>query len=220
VLLHLLFAGFLVPTIVSVSFFMLPRFTRRPFPANGLAVLPVPLFFGPALVAWGTLESADGLRVGATLEAVGLAAFAVMVLVLLARSGRRRQSFLAYGAASASLMAGLGIGVAFAFRGPAPELIPVHGALNVFGFVGLFVVGASIDLYAPALRTGLVAFRRHGLAVLALTSAGLAAAIVLQVLGGPGARVGFAVYAAGVALHLAGAVATLARAGASHGGRS
>lgn len=222
VVVHVVLAGFVVGTILGASLLLLPRFTGRPIPrAFGLLVAALALT-GPALIAYGLHASMDVLRIGAVVEALGLGGFAAMTLGMLAASGRARPSFAAYAVAALSILVGLGLGVTFAFDASARSLVPVHAVLNLFGFAGLFVIGASTDLYGPSLRQDPRWFVAQSWTTVGL---GVAGTLLLALeAAGLGVRGGAVPYGVAVLLHLAGGlrgtVRGLRRPGAPPHGRA
>ncbi|MEF8853500.1 MAG: hypothetical protein V5A28_13980 [Haloarculaceae archaeon] len=170
---HLLAAGTAAVLVFAVGFRLLPRFlvTRvdRRLP---WAVLPAGAL-GPALVAVG-LPGGPLLHAGAGLEAVAVAGWAVAFGRLYRSSDRDRVGF--YGPLAGAL-AGLG-GVAFglwmAFDSVVQSLAVAHYRLNVLGFLGLTVVGVTYQFYPPAVGRFPGAGDRLALVSMALVGAGLA----------------------------------------------
>ncbi|MHB8606212.1 MAG: hypothetical protein ACYDCK_13260 [Thermoplasmatota archaeon] len=210
---HLALAGFVTLTIVTVATHILPRFTGAAFPPRVLATFTPLVATGPALLAAGVTGDARVFAAGAALEATGLALFAVNVLVMLARSSRPRAAFAGYVLACVSILAGVGLGVLFAFDPPTRAFAPAHGVANAFGFVGGFVFGAAADLYAPAVRRGSRALAVQTLVATTTLALGVATTFAAILAGSPGlARAGMALVALAGCLLFAGAVATVARA--------
>lgn len=215
---HVVLPGFVVCTLVGVALQVLPRFTGGTWPrwTSWAVAAAVP---APALLAAGLTASRPLFLAGAALEATALGGFAVATLVLLGRRTRRRPADLAYAGAVLAVLGGVGLGLGFALDPLLQRYVPVHATLNLLGFVGLFVLGASQDLYAPALRPGRDAARRHALVVTGLAAAGLALAAAGLTLGAaestglsvPVARLGFISYLAALGVHLAGAIAAQQR---------
>lgn len=178
---HLLAAGSGALMVFAVGFRLLPRFLVA-HPPLALVVVVLPSgAVGPALLAAG-LPAGTMFQVGAVLEAVAILGFALTVWVLYRRSDRRRVGFYAVLASTFAGVAGVALGLHFAFATPTSELIAIHRRLNVLGFLGLVVVGVSYQFYPPAIaafpgggnRTALVATGAlaFGLTVEALGVAG------------------------------------------------
>jgi hypothetical protein len=209
---HAVLAGFVVLTILGVALQVLPRFTGAAWPPWTLRIA-APALAAPAFLALGISGNAAMLAAGAMLQAVALGGFALAGLGLLARAPRRRAPDAAYAVACVAALGGVGLGLGFVFSPDLRVFAPVHATLQLLGFVGLFALAASQDLYAPALRPGGAAFRVHTFAVTGLAAAGIGLAAAGLALGAPGlARAGFLAYAAALGLHLAGALAARRRA--------
>lgn len=211
--LHLVLSGFVIVTIIGTALHILPRFTRvRPTPF--LVVLLVPfVLVGPALVVFGLEGVSGALAVGATAEAVALLLFGAAVVVMVLRARVARVANLAYLGAPVAVAVGGFIAFLVANGVHLEGQLATHGILNVFGFVGLFVMGASTDLYAPALEAGAKSARRHVVVAMTLTLGGLVVAGAGSWVGSDAfARGGMLLYAAGLAWHLAGVVASHRRA--------
>jgi hypothetical protein len=192
---HLLAAGCAALLLFAVGFRLFPRFlvTSPPRALVGL-VLPAGAI-GPAVLA-SSLWGGQRFRVGAALEAVAVAGFAVSFFILYRRSERRRVGF--YGVLLGSLcgILGVGLGVDFALGQATGPLLWAHYRLNVLGFLGVTIVGVAFQFYPPAVGTFRAASdRTAGLCIgslgggVLLEAAGLAIDAPILVLGG---RVGSA----------------------------
>lgn len=171
---HLLAAGTAALLVFAVGFRLFPRFlVASPPPALVAVVLPAGAV-GPAVLAWG-LYDGWWFRVGAALEAVAVVGFALAYATLFARSERRRVGFYAVLAGVAAGVLGVGLGLQFAFSGVGFELVAAHLRLNVLGFLGLTVVGATYQFYPPTVGTFPGASDRTALASVALVGVGLLA---------------------------------------------
>lgn len=209
--LHLALPGFVILTILAVGTRIFPRFTGKTLPGGILLAIALPASVAPALLAVNLATSTLSLLVGAILEAVALSTFAIALLWMLATSKRKRPSFAAYGAAALSLLSGVALGLLFAIEPSARAQAPLHGFLNMFGFVGLVAIGASIDIYGPTLVRGLKSYHRQNATVLTLTLVGIAV-VPLGFFTTPiVALAGLASYASGLLLHLLASIATLRR---------
>ncbi|USZ67326.1 hypothetical protein NGM10_11355 [Halorussus salilacus] len=199
---HLLAAGTAALLIFAVGFRLFPRFlVASPPRALVAAVLPAGAI-APALLAWD-FYGATGFRVGATLQAVAVVGFALAYAALFARSERRRVGFYAVLVGVGCGVLGVTLGLHFAFVGVAGELLAVHFRLNVLGFLGLTIIGATYQFYPPSVGTFRGASDRTALASVLLVGAGLLAEVggalagsEMAVLAGRGgALVGTAVFA-------------------------
>lgn len=211
---HVVLVGFVVTTIMGVASHILPRFTGAPMPRVMLSLLAPIAVASPAAMSLGLAGRRALLPIGALGEALAVALFGASVVVVLAQTRRFRPQDVAYATAPFAIGIGGGLALAFATSGLLGSQLATHAILNVFGFVGLFVLAASTDLYGPALQPGAAPAKRHAGAVLALTMLGLAVAAVgtalpLDLL----ARAGMAIYAVAILWQLAGVVATHRRAG-------
>ena len=197
---HLLAAGTAALLVFAVGFRLFPRFLVASPPSTLVAVVLPAGALGPALLAWG-LYRGWWFRAGAALEAVAVVGFALAYAALFARSERRRVGFYAVLAGVAAGVLGVGLGLQFAFSGVGAGLVAAHLRLNVLGFVGLTIVGATYQFYPPTVGTFLGASDRTALGSVALVGVGL-----LAELGGALAGATTAI-SAGRASALAGAVA-------------
>lgn len=213
--LHLFLAGFVTLAILAVLTRLLPAFADAA-PSTLLSrVALLPALLGPALLALGVDGPPRMLRAGAVLEALGLGLLALALLLALARSPRPRLSHAAYGVALLFLVAGVGVGASFAYDPDLKVLVPLHALLNLFGFVGLTIHGAILDLYAPAPRAGRTSLHAWSRATLALAVFGLFAAVATL---GPWpdlARVGLALFGLSFLLVSVGLVASHRRSEAA-----
>jgi len=195
---HLLGAGGAALLVFAVGFRLLPRFLASTPPRPLVAVVLPAGAVGPALLA-ATLRGGRWFRVGAAAEAVAVVGFALAYAVLFARSDRRRIGL--YGPLLGALLgvAGVVLGLRFAFVGSIPGGVAAHYRLNLAGFLGLTVVGVAYQFYPPAVGSFPGATDRTALTSLACLAAGVVA-------GAAGSLAGAArVAAAGHLLALAGA---------------
>lgn len=211
VLVHVHLAGFVVCTIVAASLLLLPRFTGVHPPSWlvwTVALLPLP---GPALVAWGVSGHPAILRWGAGIEGAALILFAANVGWQLLRSTRPRASFVPYALAVLSLVTAALLGNAFALRSATRLLVPLHGVLNLVGFVGLFVLGAAWDLYAPTFGRGPDAYRVQGRILGVLATGGLGMFALLYHVAPTLSRLGLGILLLTFSILAIGSWASLAR---------
>ncbi|MEF8841773.1 MAG: hypothetical protein V5A62_09140 [Haloarculaceae archaeon] len=200
---HLLGAGTAALLVFAVGFRLLPRFlVAHPPRALVVAVLPsgavAPLLLAVSLAERGTL-----FRAGAALEAVAVVGFALVFLVLFARSDRRRVGF--YGVFAGVLAGTLAVvaGLALAAGPLDGALVAAHLRLNLLGFLGLTVVGVSYQFYPPAVGTFPGAGDRTALVAIGALAGGLAVGTAGRLGGLP------AVVAAGTAVSLVGSAVHL-----------
>lgn len=195
---HLLAAGTAALLVFAVGFRLFPRFLVASPPRPLVAVVLPAGALGPAALAWGLYRS-WWFRVGAILQAAAVLGFALAYAALFARSERRRVGFYSVLAGAAAGALGVLAGLHFAWGGTTPALIAAHFRLNVLGFLGLTIVGATYQFYPPTVGTFPGASDRTALASVVLVGVGLLAELA-------GALAGAAVaLAAGRASALAGA---------------
>lgn len=169
---HLLAAGGAATLLLAVGFRLLPRFLVAS-PPRGLAALVLPAgAIGPALLA-PSLGGGPTFLVGAVVEAVAIAGYAVAVAALYHRSDRRRVGFYGVLAGAASGVAGVALGLSFALDAVNPVLVLAHLRLNLLGFLGLTIVGLSYQFYPPTVGSFPGADDRTALATLAALAGGL-----------------------------------------------
>lgn len=210
-ILHLALPGFVILTILAVGTRIFPRFTGKTLPGSLLLVIALPASVAPALLALNLAAGTPPLLVGASLEAAALSVFAIALLWMAATSKRKRPSFAAYGAAALSLLSGVALGLLFAIDPSSRAQAPLHGFLNMFGFVGLIAIGASIDIYGPMLVRGLKSYHRQNATVITLTLVGAALVPLGFLTTSFIVLVGLASYASGLLLHLLAIIATMRR---------
>jgi len=196
---HLLAAGVAALMVFAVGFRLFPRFLVAAPPRALVAVVLPAGALGPALLA-GSFYGGAWFRVGAALEAVAVVGFGAAYAALFARSERRRVGFYGPLVGVACGLAGVALGLHFAFADLAVGLAAVHFRLNVLGFLGLTVVGATYQFYPPTVGTFPGASDRTALTSIGLVGAGLVAELAGTLAGWPGA------VTAGRASALAGAV--------------
>lgn len=204
---HLLAAGAGLLLLFAIGYRLLPRFLvvhpsrRLAAPVLGFGAL------GPALLAWG-FPAGPVFQAGAVVESVAVVGFALAYVRMFVRTDRDRVGF--YGPLSGVVLGclGVGLGVWFAFVGLDPALGAIHRRLNLFGLLGLSIVGAVYQFYPPALCPWPGGSDRGALVTIGLIAAGLAIQIAGPVVAVV-APVGHAlvlVGAAGFGYLLAGAV--------------
>lgn len=151
---HLLAAGTAALLVFSLGFRLLPRFLGTHPPLWTARVVLPTAAAGPAFIAAGFATPAYQM-VGAVLEAVAVCVFALVVLRMVVRSDRVRVGLYGVAAAMVSGVAGVFLGVAFAFDigfdTALGSLLRLHFRLNVLGFLGLTIVGLTYQFYPPSI---------------------------------------------------------------------
>jgi hypothetical protein len=186
---HLLAAGVGALLIFAVGFRLLPRFLVSAPPRPLVAVVLPAGAVGPALVA-GNLYGGTWFRAGAVVEAVAVIGFALSYVVLFGRSDRRRVGFYGPLAGVCLGVAGVALGVVFAFTvvptgGPA-----AHSLLNLLGFLGLTVVGVAYQFYPPGVGSFPGATDRTALLSILCLAVGVVVAATAALAGVDVARTG------------------------------
>lgn len=149
---HILAAGTGALLVFALGFRLLPRFLGvHPSVWAVRFVLPTAAV-GPVLIVAG-FGDRQLLMIGAVVEAVSVCLFAVVLLRMVARSERRRIGMYGVAGGAASGVAGVLLGLVFAFRGATVPLTTLHLRLNVLGFLGLTIVGLTYQFYPPSIGT-------------------------------------------------------------------
>ncbi|WP_276257351.1 hypothetical protein [Haloglomus litoreum] len=169
---HLLGAGFATLTLFAVGFRLLPRFLVAHPPRALVAVVLPAGALGPALLAVG-LPAGPVFRLGATAEAVAVVGFAVAFAVTLVRSDRHRVGLDAVLGSVALGSVAAFLGLTFAVQPPTADLVTAHRRLNLLGFLGLAIIGASYQFYPPSVGSFRGANDRTAVAVVVLVAGGL-----------------------------------------------
>ncbi|MFC7133866.1 MULTISPECIES: hypothetical protein [Salinibaculum] len=169
---HLLGPGAALLLLFAVGYRVLPRFLSASPPRWLAAVVLCAGALGPAALAWG-YPGGTLFRVGAVLESTAVVGFAASYLALFARSERRRVGF--YGPLAGVVLGCLGValGALFAFEGLDASLTTVHFRVNVFGLLGLSIVGVVYQFYPPAVARWPAAGDRMAVASIAAIAGGL-----------------------------------------------
>lgn len=146
---HLLAAGTATLLVFALGFRLLPRFAVATPPRRAVPVVLFSGALGPVLVAFG-LPGGPLLHAGAALESVAVLTFSASVFVLFSRSSRSRVGF--YGVLTGLLVGSLGVllGLVMAVGGLDGRVALAHARLNLFGFLGLVIVGVTYQFYPPA----------------------------------------------------------------------
>ena len=175
---HLLAAGTATVLVFAVGFRLLPRFLVAQPPRPLVVVVLGAGAVGPAILA-ASLPAGQWFRVGALVEAVAVAGFALAYLTLFARSDRSRVGFYGVFAGVLAGVGGVALGCWFAIDGVDSSLALAHLRLNLAGFLGLTIMGIAYQFYPPAVSTLWGVGDRTALAAIGLVAGGLA----LEVLG-------------------------------------
>ncbi len=181
---HLLGPGVGVLALLAIGYRLLPRFLSAT-PTRLLAAVVLPAgALGPALLAWG-YPAGVVFRVGAVSESIAVVGFAIAVFELVARSDKSRVGF--YGPVVGGVLGclGVGLGLYFAFEGIDPRFVQTHLQLNVFGLLGVSIVGVVYQFYPPAVAPWPGAGDRTALASIAGLGVGLGLAAVAPLFGQP-----------------------------------
>lgn len=149
---HLLAAGGGALLVFTVGFRLFPRFLVSS-PPSALVAIALPAgAVGPALVAgnpWGN----TWFQIGGIVEGVAMVGFAFAYVALYYRSDRRRIGLYGPPFGAVAGVAGVALGVYFAFVGVPHGGSIAHYRLNVLGFLGLTIVGVAYQFYPPAVGT-------------------------------------------------------------------
>jgi hypothetical protein len=174
---HLLAAGGAGLLVLAVGSRLLPRFlVVRPWRPPLFVALPAGAV-GPALVAV-TLPAGPWFRVGAATEAAAILVFAASYLSWYVRSDRRRVALRGplFGVLAGTVA--VTVGAWFAVAGLDPTFVAVHRRLNLLGFLGLTVVGLTVQFYPPAVGSLPGSSDRGAGVILGLLAGGLAVEVV------------------------------------------
>jgi hypothetical protein len=197
---HLLGPGFAVLALFAVGYRLLPRFFVDT-PSRRLARVVLPAgAVAPALLAVG-YPAGTLFRTGALLESLAVVGFAITISGLFVRTDRDRVGF--YGPLTGTVLGcfGVGLGLYFAFDGISANLADVHLRLNVFGLLGVSIVGVVYQFYPPAVAAHRGANDDTALASIAGLAGGLALAAAGTVVAPPVAVVGEVVAVAAAGLY-------------------
>jgi hypothetical protein len=146
---HLLAAGTAAMLVFALGFRLLPRFLVVYPPLWAVRIVLPTAAVGPVLIAAG-ISTPQLLVVGAVLEAVAVCLFAAVFIWMFVRSDRRRVGFYGVSGGVLSGVAGIALGLSFAFYGTTVPLTALHLRLNVLGFLGLTIVGLAYQFYPPS----------------------------------------------------------------------
>lgn len=207
---HLFAAGFALLLMFAVGYRLLPRFLSVPTPGR-LAVLVLPLgAVGPALVAWG-LPAGPVMHAGAGALTIAVAGFATSYVLLVYWTEKSRVGFYGPLAGVGLGLVGVALGSWFAFSGLSGELTRAHLRVNIFGLLGITIVGVVYQFYPPAVSRWPGAGDKTALVTIGLLTIGIGLSALGAVVSGAveTAALAFAaVGAAGYLYLLAGSIHT------------
>lgn len=146
---HVLAVGSATLLVFAVGFRLFPRFLRTT-PPTWLVAVVLPLgAVSPAGLA-ATLPAGEWFPAFAVGQAVAVLGYAAAMAVMFRRAEGPRIGMYGVLAGAALGVVGIGIGLWFAFRGLDPGLVVAHLRVNLLGFLGLSIVGATYQFYPPS----------------------------------------------------------------------
>ncbi|MDL5362561.1 hypothetical protein [Halalkalicoccus sp. NIPERK01] len=170
---HLLGAGTATLLVFALGFRLFPRFLVAEPPRSLVyAVLPAGAL-GPILLA-ATLPAGGSFALAASIEALAVTAYAVGFATLFRRSDRRRIAFYGVLAGAGWGIVAVALGVRFALAGLDPALVVAHRRVTLLGFLGMTVVGVSLQFYPPNVGRWRGCTDRTALAAVVLLAVGVA----------------------------------------------
>ena len=150
--LHLYLLGQVVLLILGVSLFLVPRALSAPVPLRIFRPVPPLAIAGAILVPLGMLWLPNSafylLALLALPEALAATLYAIGLGVLLARARTPKPQATLFLVAALFLLLGGGIGLAMSLTGDF-TWIGAHALVNLFGFVGIMVMGMAFSMIAP-----------------------------------------------------------------------
>ncbi|WP_257299651.1 hypothetical protein [Haloarchaeobius sp. FL176] len=208
---HLLGTGTAALLVFGLGVRLLPRFlVADPPKALVWVVLPAGAV-GPVLLA-ATLPAGPWFHLAAVVETVAVVGYAAIVGTLFVRSDNRRTALYGVLLGAVGGVAAVALGAWFAFVGLDGVLLPAHRRLTLLGFLGLTVVGVSLQFYPPNVGRWPGCDDRTALASMGLLAVGVAVQAAGLGLDVPAAETSGVVLALagglGYAYLLAGAFAT------------
>ncbi|MFW5973879.1 MAG: hypothetical protein ACOCPZ_00670 [Natrialbaceae archaeon] len=146
---HVLAVGSATLLVFAVGFRLFPRFLRTT-PPTWLVAVVLPLgAVSPAGLA-ATLPAGDWFPAFAVGQAGAVLGYAAAMAVMFRRAEGPRIGMYGVLAGAALGVVGIGLGLWFAFGGLAPELFVAHARVNLLGFLGLSILGATYQFYPPS----------------------------------------------------------------------
>lgn len=170
---HLLGAGTATLLVFALGFRLFPRFLVAEPPRSLVYVVLPAGALGPILLA-ATLPAGGLFRFAASIEALAVTAYAVGFVMLFRRSDRRRIAFYGVLAGAGWGIVAVVLGVRFALAGLDPALVVAHRRITLLGFLGLTVVGVSLQFYPPNVGRWPGCNDRTALAAIVLLTVGVA----------------------------------------------
>lgn len=149
---HVLAAGTAGLLVLTIGARLLPRFmVAEPPLLFVLFMLPAGAL-GPWVIATH-LRGGLLFRIGATLQAVAIVSYAIVVLVLFRRSDRRRVGLYGVALGAIAGIVAVLLGLAMAFEYEPIVLSVIHHRFTLLGFLGLTIIGVSFQFYPPGIGT-------------------------------------------------------------------
>ncbi|WP_331234013.1 hypothetical protein [Natronorarus salvus] len=145
---HLLGAGTATLLVFALGFRLLPRFLVAEPPRSLVVVVLAAGAVGPLLLA-ASLPAGTALAVAGAIEALAVIGYAVGFLVLFRRSDRRRVAFYGVLLGAVGGVAAVLLGLWLAVGGLDSGILAAHRRLTLLGFLGLTIVGVSLQFYPP-----------------------------------------------------------------------
>ena len=145
---HLLATGTGTLFVFAIGFRLLPRFFVATPPDRLVSVVIAAGAVGPFLLAVG-LPAGTHLQFGAILQSIAVLGYATAIGTLTARSDRTRIGLFAVVIGAIAGVAGVTLGLVFAFDGITANLRLAHLRVNLLGFLGLTIVGVTYQFYPP-----------------------------------------------------------------------
>ncbi|WP_256298183.1 hypothetical protein [Haloarchaeobius salinus] len=170
---HLLGTGTATLLVFGIGARLLPRFLVAEPPKSLVWVVLPAGAVGPVLLA-ATLPAGPGFHLAAAVETVAVVGYAAIVGTLFVRSDNRRTALYGVLLGAGGGVAAVALGAWFAFAGLDGALVPAHRRLTLLGFLGLTVVGVSLQFYPPNVGRWPGCDDRTALASMALLAVGVA----------------------------------------------
>ncbi len=207
--LHLYTLGFVTLMIFGVGLHLFPRFLGVPASSASATIilaLGVPMPLGVALFM--NLPG-PAFPIAAALEALAALVFVAAVVWTFLRSAKRRPAFRFVLASLGFLATGVALGAGFGIVPASRAFVPVHGWINLAGFVGLMIFGVLQEVVSPYAFKGYAAAVRAGTIHAAVIVPALIVYLIGEAMAIAGMAVGDAVAALGL-LSLTPALASYA----------
>ncbi|WP_436935974.1 hypothetical protein [Halovenus marina] len=179
---HLLAVGTATLFVFAIGVRLFPRLLRAT-PPKALVAVVLPLgAVAPAGLA-ATLPSGEWFVVFALAQAGAVVGYAVAIAILFYRADSPRIG--AYGVLCGAFagVVGVGLGVWFAVSGIDSTHVAAHLRVNLLGFLGLTIVGATYQFYPPAVSQYPGGTDRTAAASIAGMATGLSIETVARIVG-------------------------------------